>query len=295
MAFTFSPLVNQLATTIAQEMTAVDPAPGSNLAVAATAGAPLMGYLLVDSEIVRYDLIVDGTHVRIGPSGRGSGGTTASNHANGTVAFYDAILAGYVNELRSSFDAATGHAHGGATDDAPRLLQANTHQSADTDTGPSSLHHTLGAGANQASAGNHTHPPGTFVGAKLWNNTNIPSGGGEVFLPFNTEIYKTDAGMHSNVTNNTRLIATRAGKYLIHAQLRFLNGVDVSVAIKLNGTTYISVQRLSNTTNHDLQLSGIYALALNDYVELTAQSNMTQGIDAQGYYSPIFDFVYLGQ
>lgn len=37
------------------------------------------------------------------------------------------------------------------------LSQANSHASADTDNAPTSLHHTLGSGANQAAAGNHTH------------------------------------------------------------------------------------------------------------------------------------------
>jgi hypothetical protein len=35
-----------------------------------------------------------------------------------------------------------------------KLAQANTHESADTDAAPTSLHHTLGTGANQACAGN---------------------------------------------------------------------------------------------------------------------------------------------
>jgi hypothetical protein len=38
-----------------------------------------------------------------------------------------------------------------------KLAQANTHESADTDTATSALHHTIGTGANQAAAGNHTH------------------------------------------------------------------------------------------------------------------------------------------
>jgi hypothetical protein len=37
------------------------------------------------------------------------------------------------------------------------LTQANSHASADTDSSPTALHHTLGTGANQAAAGNHTH------------------------------------------------------------------------------------------------------------------------------------------
>lgn len=37
------------------------------------------------------------------------------------------------------------------------LAQSQTHASADTDSAGSALHHTLGTGANQAAAGNHTH------------------------------------------------------------------------------------------------------------------------------------------
>jgi len=38
-----------------------------------------------------------------------------------------------------------------------KLAQSNTHESPDTDTAPTALHHTLGTGANQAAAGNHNH------------------------------------------------------------------------------------------------------------------------------------------
>jgi hypothetical protein len=37
------------------------------------------------------------------------------------------------------------------------VTQANSHNSPDTDTGTSSLHHTLGTGANQAAGGDHSH------------------------------------------------------------------------------------------------------------------------------------------
>lgn len=48
------------------------------------------------------------------------------------------------------------HSHDGATArHGSKLSQSNTHQSPDTDTGPTSIHHTLGMGANQAAAGNH--------------------------------------------------------------------------------------------------------------------------------------------
>jgi len=54
------------------------------------------------------------------------------------------------------------HTHDG-TDAAPKLAQANTHESADTDSAPTALHHTLGTGANQAAAGDHTHGTGALA------------------------------------------------------------------------------------------------------------------------------------
>jgi hypothetical protein len=46
------------------------------------------------------------------------------------------------------------------TDGTPKLLGANTHESPDTDTATTALHHTIGASANQAAAGNHLHSIG---------------------------------------------------------------------------------------------------------------------------------------
>lgn len=43
-----------------------------------------------------------------------------------------------------------------------QLKQVNTHLSPDTDTATTSLHHTLGTGANQAATGNHNHS-GTYA------------------------------------------------------------------------------------------------------------------------------------
>lgn len=54
----------------------------------------------------------------------------------------------------ASFSAGN-HTHNGI--DGAQLAQANTHQSADTDSATTAIHHTLGTGANQAAAGNHTH------------------------------------------------------------------------------------------------------------------------------------------
>lgn len=39
----------------------------------------------------------------------------------------------------------------------PKLTQANTHESVDTDASTSAIHHTIGKGAHQAAAGDHVH------------------------------------------------------------------------------------------------------------------------------------------
>lgn len=48
------------------------------------------------------------------------------------------------------------------------LAQSNTHASADTDTAPTAIHHTLGTGANQAAAGNHTHAGAGLTSTQVW-------------------------------------------------------------------------------------------------------------------------------
>lgn len=77
--------------------------------------------------------------------------------------------------LKTYFDglyAVLAHTHTGTTD-SPKLAQANTHESADTDAATSSLHHTIGVGATQAAAGNHAHASSTAG----WGRTFAMMGG----------------------------------------------------------------------------------------------------------------------
>jgi hypothetical protein len=67
---------------------------------------------------------------------------------------WDVDLNGNADILDGEFHATTGHDHSGATGHGPKLTQARTHESPDTDSATSALHHTLGTGANQAAAGN---------------------------------------------------------------------------------------------------------------------------------------------
>jgi len=51
------------------------------------------------------------------------------------------------------------------------LPQSKTHDLPDTDSSPGALHHTLGPGASQAAAGNHTH---ALTGLSDYDNTTPP-------------------------------------------------------------------------------------------------------------------------
>lgn len=61
--------------------------------------------------------------------------------------------------MDAQISAVRTHTHDGTQ--GVKLVQANSHQSPDTDTAAGSLHHTIGSSATQAAAGNHTHTQAT--------------------------------------------------------------------------------------------------------------------------------------
>lgn len=91
----------------------------------------------------------------------GQRGDASRNHSENHRDLGDAIIA-----LQENVSLLT-HDHSGGTSprSTPKLKQANTHESADTDKSAKSLHHTLGTGANQAAPGNHYHmsPVGHYI------------------------------------------------------------------------------------------------------------------------------------
>ena len=81
-----------------------------------------------------------------------SGGGGSRNHTQHHTDLGDAIEA-----IQSSVPL-LNHNHSGSGPRAtPKLSQVNTHQSPDTDSSASALHHTLGPSATQAAPGNHNH------------------------------------------------------------------------------------------------------------------------------------------
>lgn len=70
----------------------------------------------------------------------------------------DQIMKGIGNAIYDSGGLTpVAHTHNGVSPNGPKLVQTNTHESADTDAAAASLHHTLGTGANQACAGNYPY------------------------------------------------------------------------------------------------------------------------------------------
>jgi hypothetical protein len=82
-----------------------------------------------------------------------SAGSGTLNHPQHHQNLGDAIMALEANVALLTHD----HSGGTGAHATAKLAQANTHQSADTDTATTAIHHTLGTGPNQASAGTHTH------------------------------------------------------------------------------------------------------------------------------------------
>lgn len=80
-------------------------------------------------------------------------GTGTRNHVEHHHDIGQAVVQLETNAAQLTHD----HSGGSALFHTAKLLQANTHQSPDTDGSTTTLHHTLGRGATQAAAGNHQH------------------------------------------------------------------------------------------------------------------------------------------
>jgi hypothetical protein len=87
-------------------------------------------------------------------------------------------------------------------------------------------------------------------------------------LAFNTERFDTNA-IHDPVTNNSRLTCKTAGKYIITGQVAWSSntGSTHQALIKLNNTTFLAYIE-STPLYSRMEVSTLYELAVNDYVEL---------------------------
>ncbi len=101
------------------------------------------------------------------------------------------------------------------------------------------------------------------------SNTSLTNGTW-TSIAFNQERYKTLAGLHSTVTNSSRLIAALAGTYLGIGYISFAANATGTRALRwlLNGTNTIAETQVPNNGAGptELFLPFEWDFALNDYV-----------------------------
>ena len=130
----------------------------------------------------------------------------------------------------------TSHNHSGTTNGS-KLVQANTHESPDTNVGPTSLHHTIGTGGNQAAAGNHLHagvyPPVAHTHDGTGNNGPILTQARTHASP-DTDVATTS--LHHTI--GTTATQAAAGNHL-HTNVyvpEVVNFIDVTASVTLTAS-----------------------------------------------------------
>jgi len=116
-------------------------------------------------------------------------------------------------------------------------------------------------------------------------------------LSFNTESLDTDT-IHDNSTNNNRLTCKTAGLYQINATIGFAAGTggERTIVIRLNGTTSIGHFAQYSSNAVIANLSTIYNLSVNDYIEVVAYITgpATLNVTNDGVRYPVFSMVKVG-
>lgn len=121
-------------------------------------------------------------------------------------------------------------------------------------------------------------------------------------LALNSERFDQVGGVASNqhdlVTNNSRLICRYAGVYQISGTATFAANAtgERYIRIFLNNATILALHNdteVSAADTHSLAISTLYALAVNDFVELQVFQNSGAGlnVNSAANYSPEFMFV----
>lgn len=122
-----------------------------------------------------------------------------------------------------------------------------------------------------------------------------------VALAFNAEREDTDT-IHDGVTNNSRLTCKTAGVYVISGNAAFAANATGArgLGIRFGGSIFLALNFLHNTGSAGaetiLNVSTIYRLAVNQYVELTAYQSSGGALNvlASDNYTPEFTMARIG-
>ena len=137
-------------------------------------------------------------------------------------------------------------------------------------------------------------PAGSDIAARAHHSVDQSiSNNSDTVVALNSERFDTDT-IHDNISNNSRLTATTAGKYLILAQATFAaNGTGIRmVSIRLNGVTFLARFSMSAASSfRHLLIAVTFAdLAATDYVEMLVYQNSGAALNLEvaAQYSPEF-------
>lgn len=125
----------------------------------------------------------------------------------------------------------------------------------------------------------------SFIGCRVYKSASQNgTGTGEVTVTFDSENFDTDT-MHDNVTNNSRITFTTAGKYCVIGNVNHSANAAQILKIKLNGTTVISRNAQGNSAvTEGISTQCIYNFSATDYVELINQSGSNGNINTDSHF-----------
>ena len=232
---------------------------------------------LVDGQLcfVRATLANATTTPTFNPSGLGAGTIVK----NGGVALAAGDIAGDGHQLILRYDLAgtqwelLNPAVAAASATVAGIVElassAETAPGTDTDRAvtPAGLHSVFDKGARVTNSANQSIPNNAFT-----------------TLTFNTEDFDTDS-IHDNVTNNSRLTATTAGKYLVYGNVRFAANATNTRGVRFlsstlgGGVAEVRVQASSSIVV--LIISTVIDMAAADYIELQAYQNSGGALNSE--------------
>jgi hypothetical protein len=117
-----------------------------------------------------------------------------------------------------------------------------------------------------------------------------------VALAFDQESFDTD-GLHDTVTNNSRLTAPIAGKYLVIGGVGDAAAASTSwrFTIRKDGTITYASAGPPYGANGDTTLSALVDLGAGGYVQLTAFQNSGSDSTVAGGVETFLSMVYVGE
>ena len=137
---------------------------------------------------------------------------------------------------------------------------------------------------------NHVHGHSAFtsdISVKVHNDAvQSISNDSTTTLAFNTEDFKTVSGMHDNTTNNSRLIATTDGKYLVIGQIEWADNTTGSRWLQIinqDGATQATVGGptvTATSVSMGQVISALIDMDADDYVYMATRQNSGGSLNA---------------